>query len=285
MERLPFEAFNRYGVPTPTRKGWRMSLSAAKTRVMFAREYLGNRVGEVEPTLLAAEGFLADVEDDQKATVLAEIAEIRAELDNLPTDDESRLMSGAKGKVTQARFQMEHNYGRGDVEETLAAAGQFLEGVRERFHGPMLAQVDEVRRLLGQAEPDPAPDTPEEAVAAAPDQPHPHLSRAYTRIVQARSLVGTGRTEDVGYVLQEVLDLLAPVPDEQKAGLLSQVDQIRVEAEAAGTAEKIRRIETALDIELSGVTSTLDYNFPESRRGLARFHERFAREDVAQVLP
>ena len=263
-----------------------MSLSAAKTRVMFAREYLFNRVDDVEPTLRAAEEFLAAVDDDEKAPVVAEIAEIRAELENTPTSEESRMMSGAKGKISQARFQMEHNYGRSDVEETLDAALPYLDGVRERFHGPILAELEEARRQLGGAEPEPAPDAVGVAtVTVPPGQPHPHVSQANTRVVQARSAVEGGYAEGVEEVLQQALDLLAPVPDDQKAELLTQIDQLRVEAEAVVKAEAIRRVESGLDIELSGVSSTMDYNFQESRRSLARFHERFSREDVARVLP
>src|SRR5690242_721954 len=75
-----------------------MSLSAAKTRVMFAKEYLDSpRSDEIEPLLQAAEGFLAEVPDEEREPVLAEIADIRAALEAAAIPDETRKTSAAQG--------------------------------------------------------------------------------------------------------------------------------------------------------------------------------------------
>jgi len=85
-----------------------MSLSAARSRLMFAKDNLNmNRLDEVEPLLVAAEEFLAQVDEADsadKAALLAEIAEVRAAQAAMPTSDERRLVSAARalhGAVTQ----------------------------------------------------------------------------------------------------------------------------------------------------------------------------------------
>src|SRR5689334_18819571 len=137
-----------------------MSLSAARSRVMFANENLATpgRLGEVEPLLQAAEGFLAEVEEPDKAGLLAEIARIRAELAAMPSEEETRLARAALGKVSQAREQIERGYGRDDVLATLRAGEEFLQRVREQFAAPARDEIGELRERLGApAEPLPAP--------------------------------------------------------------------------------------------------------------------------------
>lgn len=263
-----------------------MSLSTAKARVMFARDYLQRNVDDVEPMLREAEGFLAEVDDEEKAPVLAEIAEIRAELESLPTGDETNAMSGAKGKISQARTAIERYADPTEfAEEVLAQAEEYLQSIREKFRDPFLDQIAEIRQQLAGTAPARAPETAEAAAESpAPVDPHRNVSQAYTRVVQARSLVESRRTENVEYVLQEALDLLAPVPDGQKEELLSQIDQIRAQMEGADKAETIRKVELMLDVELSGVSSNIEFRFVDARRGLERFHEKFSRQDAA-VLP
>jgi hypothetical protein len=123
-----------------------MSLSAAKSRVIFAREYLNSpRSGEIEPLLQMAEGFLAEVPDEEKEPVLAEIAEIRAALEAAPTQDETRKTAAAQGKIRQARDQVERGYNRDDIVTTLGVAEGYLAEVRDKFKETILAEISQVR--------------------------------------------------------------------------------------------------------------------------------------------
>src|SRR5215475_6411229 len=133
-----------------------MSLSAAKSRVMFAKEYLDSpRSGEIEPLLQAAEGFLAEVPQEEKQPVLAEIAEIRAALEASPTPDETRLTSAAQGKLRQVRDYIEQGINRDDILTTLRVAEGYLVEVRDKYKEGLLVEIGQLRDQLG------VPSTPE----------------------------------------------------------------------------------------------------------------------------
>src|SRR5262249_40433523 len=163
-----------------------MSLSAAKSRVMFAKEYLNSpRSGEIEPLLQAAEGFLAELADAEKEPVLAEIAQIRAALEAAPTQDEIRKTSAAQGKIRQARDQIERGYNRDDIRTTLRVADEYLAEVRDKYKETILLEISQLHAQLGvQPTPDPAP-APAGGAPAADD-----ISEADSRgIRQARQLL------------------------------------------------------------------------------------------------
>jgi hypothetical protein len=107
-----------------------MSILAAKSRVTQAREHLGNdRLDVVESTLAAAEKYLAGLPPEETAPITAEIAALRTELANRPSEAETRQLSAAKGKLRQARSQIaeKSTYGTPD---TIAKAEEFLMALR-----------------------------------------------------------------------------------------------------------------------------------------------------------
>ena len=205
-----------------------MSLSAAKSRVMFAKENLNSpRSGEIESMLQAAEGFLAEVPDEEKEPILAEIAEIRAALGTAHSADETRLTSAAS---------------------TTSGA--------------------------------PAADDISETDSRS-------IRQARTLLDYARELAGTpGRLEESELKAEQALNLLASVPDTVavKDEMLAEVDEVRAIAAAAGNAEKIAAVRRTLDSELRLVDSVKEDDQPGASEALARFRERFSRDDVA-VLP
>lgn len=286
-----------------------MSLSAAKSRVMFAKEYLDSpRSGEIEPLLQAAEGFLAEVPDEEKEPVLAEIAEVRAALEAAPTQDEIRKTSAAQGKIRQARDQIERGYNRDDIGTTLRVAEDYLAEVRDKYKETILLEISQLRAQLGaQPTPDPAPaqasSGPSGQVAgsarpAATTSGAPaadDISEADSRGIRqarqllnyARELAGTpGRLEESELKVEQALNLLASVPDTVavKGEMLAEADEVRAIAADSENAEKIAAVRRALDSELSLVDSAKEYDQSGARGALARFHERFSRDDVA-VLP
>ncbi len=333
-----------------------MSLSAARSRLMFARDNLNmNRTDEVEPLLAAAEEFLAQVPEEDgadKAVLLLDIADVRAELAALPTSDERRYVSVAQGKVRLARDQIERNYLPEYIVESLEAAMQALVDVRDQFRKPVLAEIDEVRALLGgtatpapAAEPEPVTsDNAEEAqqsvsraesqlrwarssidsrrydeaernvqqaldtVAGVADEYKANLLREIEQIraevndanaaqeraalisrvsSQIRSLRSDaengGRLEQIGYQLERVREMLAPLPDEHKADLLREAEEIRALAEQVEQTQRFSALERMLDSQLSQADSVKEYDFDDARRVLARFHERMEQDDVAEL--
>jgi hypothetical protein len=345
----------RIDCPYGRGEGDGMSLSAARSRLMFARENLNmNRTDEVEPLVAAAEEFLAQVHDEEdaaaKAALLQEIAEVRAEVAAMPTADERRHVSAAQGKIRLARNQIEHNYMPDYIAESLEAALQALADVRDEFRKPLLIEVDDVRALLGgTGTPDPEPE-PEVVTGERTDEAQERVARAQGQLRWARSSLESrrydevernvqqaldqvtgvadahkadllreidqiraeanaaaaaqerdalisratgqlrnlrsdaengGRVEQVGYQLERVRDMLAEVPDEHKADLLRELEEIRTLAEQVEQTERFRALERTLDAQLSLADSCKEDDFGEAREALARFHERMERDDVA----
>jgi hypothetical protein len=341
----------------PNSRGDGMSLSAARSRLMFAKDNLNmNRLDAVEPLLAAAEEFLAqDAEADSadKAALLTEIAEVRAAQAAMPTSDERRHVSAAQGKVRQARDQIEHNYMTEYVVETLEAAVQYLVEVREQFQEPVIAEIRELRAQLS-GEPAPARETePEKAPAPATDTEYQaSIERATSQLRWARSSLESrrydevernaqqaldlvtgvadehkadllreideirtaarkadeaerlasllsrangqlrslrsdaeagGRTEQIGYQLERVQEMLAEVPDEQKAVLLRDIDEIRTVAEEYERSQRFQALERTLESQLSLADSLKDYDFDGAARALTSFEERLQRDDMAEL--
>jgi hypothetical protein len=307
-----------------------MSISAARSRLALARDNLStNRVDEVAPLLEAAEGFLAGQAGEDCAPLLAELAELRAELDNTPSPDDQRFLAAARNQLRHARGELEEGRGREPVEQSLDRAEEYLGNARERFRGPLQAEMDQLRALLGGAPagadpvPHAVPSVPtvpsavpsvssavpsvSSAVASVPsavqtavppvvpsavplvagDEEHRGaLRQARTRVGHARSLVEAGAVEAVEQVLAEALGLLASVPDAMRAELLADVEDIRVARAAAERAEAVRGVTLGLDVQLTAVQSAVSYeNWADGGTALRGFAERFAREDVARVLP
>jgi hypothetical protein len=172
-----------------------MSLSAAKSRVMQARTQLETgRIDDVDPTLLAAERFLDGLPDDERAPLLAQITAIRAELANVIKPEDERKISAANGKLRQARSQIE----AGPPPAGAAPAGS-------------------------------APVTR----AHTSDEDASNISRARSRIVQARSLLESRRTENVEFTLEYAAAILAGVGEAPAAPLLAEIDELRAQLAGA----------------------------------------------------
>lgn len=145
-----------------------MSLSAARYRVTQAGMYLdSNRSDEVEPVLVAAEAFLDDLDPedrDQEAPLRAQIAAIRARLATVLSPENERKISAARGKIRQARSQIEDRYVSG-TDDTLRVAEEYLDGVPDKYRTPLLAEIAEVRAQI----PASRVPTPGAATPAGPD--------------------------------------------------------------------------------------------------------------------
>lgn len=265
-----------------------MSLSAAKSRVMFAKEYLNTpRNGEIEPMLQAAEEFLAEVPEEEKRPVLAEIAEIRAAVEAVPTPDETRQTSAAQGKLRQVRDQIEQGINRDDILTTLGVAERYLAEVRDRYKEGILVEIGQLRDQLGVPATTPAPvrsggDAPAQDDISEEDARS--IRQARTLLNYARESAGTpGRLEEAELKVEQALNLLASVPDAVavKGGMLAEVDEIRAIAVDSANAEEVAAVRRALDSELSLVDSVKEYDQSGARQALARFDERFSRDDVA----
>ena len=296
-----------------------MSLSAAKSRVMQAKMYLeSKRVDEIEPTLQAAEKFLADLTADEKAPVLAELAAIRATLATMLTPQEERNLSAAKGYVRQARSQLESKQTLG-IDDTLRNAEKFLEGIAEKHTAPIVADIAAVRAELGAAVAEPpraavvAPERASGAKAPAPtmmvtniapraappapvpapapaasaaltDDDHANISRAKSRLLQARSLLESRRTENIEYTLEQAAGFLTDVPESGKAGLLADIEAIRRELGGAVHVEDLRRVESRIERDLGDADGNLTVSFRHSREALDRVTEFLATDEVVTVL-
>src|SRR3954468_2562197 len=143
-----------------------MSLSAAKSRVLQARTQMEtNRIDDVEPTLDAAEGFLKNLSEAEKAPLLTEIQAIRGELSTMLRPDDQRKLSGAQGKIRQAEWQLEMKMAAADIELALVGAEEFLASVADRHKAAQVTQIAALRAKLN--------GTTQPAVTAPPVTPPP----------------------------------------------------------------------------------------------------------------
>lgn len=156
-----------------------MSVSSVKIYINMALEYLDSpyRVDDVEPNLLQAELRLANLSPADAAPLVAQIADIRAKLDNMVSPTDARQVSAAQGKIRQARDYIDTNRGhltqsdKDHVEELFRMAVQFLGQITDarkadQLKAPVLAEISRIRAeygINGVAAPAAAP-----AAAAAP---------------------------------------------------------------------------------------------------------------------
>jgi hypothetical protein len=237
-----------------------MSISAAKSRVTQAREYLSNdRLDLVESTLAAAEKYLVGLPAEETGPVAAEIATLRVELADRPSEPETRSLTAARGKIRQARSQIAEKatYGTAD---TLAKAEEYLLAVREQHRGPVAAEIAAVRAEYEAtlapaapaaprpAAPPPAP-LPVAAVAApppasAPAAPAPsepetrQLSAARGKLRQARSQIAEQSLYSTPDTLAKAEEHLMAVRDEHRGEVAAELAAVRAEYEAAIHAER-----------------------------------------------
>ncbi len=260
-----------------------MSLSAAMSRVMQATSQMETgRTDDVEATLDAAVGFLVGLPAEEVASLLVEIAAIRAALADVVTPDERRMISAAEGKIRQANWQIEMRQSRDDIEGNLRGAEEFLDGIRRALAGPFVATIAEIRaRLGGPVEEVPVEVVPvevvpveavpveavpvdetagrrsaggeepgqgepvREAASELSDEDHRNISMARSRVMQARTQMETGRPDEVEPTLTVVEGLLATVPGAEKAPLLAQIAALRTELAGVVMPDERRMISAA----------------------------------------
>ncbi len=142
-----------------------MSISAAKSRVNQVKEYFeSGRLGYIEDTIAAGEKFLDGLPDGETAPIRAELAALRAQLAAMPTDEETRNLSAARGKIRQARSQIADSYYVG-WEGTIEVAREHLNKVREIHRGPV---AEELAEMEAEAAARRAKEAPKPAPAPAP---------------------------------------------------------------------------------------------------------------------
>ena len=164
-----------------------MSLSAAKSRVMMAQEYVDKeRYDDIEPLLEAALGFLAEVPEAETVTILAEIAAIRLALTTVIMPEEQRFISAAERNLAKARDDMAAgNIMASGILETIAGAEKYLENIAEVHKVALLDEIAALRGLLTSDAPVAPSSTPAAATAPSEDEARA-LSRARMSLTQAR---------------------------------------------------------------------------------------------------
>lgn len=239
-----------------------MSSFAAKSRVTQAREYLGNgRLDLVESTLAAAEKYLVGLPAEETAPITEEIAALRVELANQPSEAEQRQLTAARGKLRQARSQIAEKsmYGTPD---TLAKAEEYLLAVREAHRGAVAAELAAVKAeyeaataaerpapapvVPVAAPPPPAPPpasapAPAPAAVAAPLPSEPEsrqLSAARGKIRQARSQIADKSLYGTPDTIAKAEEHLMEVRAEHRGEVAAELAAVKAEYAAALEAER-----------------------------------------------
>ncbi|KAK6511077.1 hypothetical protein TWF506_010158 [Arthrobotrys conoides] len=139
-----------------------MSVSTIKIYLNRALENIDSlyRVDQVEPDLLQAEQRLPNIAAEDAAPLIAQIADIRAKLENMVSPADARQLSAAQGKIRQARDFIETNHGnlnqsaKDHVEDLFQGAVQFLNQIADarkanKLKAPVLAEIDAIRAQYG----------------------------------------------------------------------------------------------------------------------------------------
>ncbi|KAK1753333.1 hypothetical protein QBC47DRAFT_55392 [Echria macrotheca] len=242
-----------------------MSVSSVKIYINMAREYLDSpyRVDDVEPNLVQAEQRLTNLSPDDAAPLIAQIADIRAKLDDIVKPADARQISAAQGKIRQARDYIDTNHGqltksdKEHIEELFKIANQHLDQITDerkadKLKAPVLAEIDLIRVQYGTlySEPPPPPK------AATPPPPSQQYHDAKRAVFWANDyFTSPGRMDQVE-------------PELAKAGRLLQGDTSReadaLRAEIATLREKLDDIvspsdEATLRAARRDVQSVRDY--------------------------
>jgi hypothetical protein len=264
------------------------SAPAAKSRVSLAKDMI--RVGrndDAESSLDAAEKFLVGLPEAEKAPIAAEIKALREQLAKAIKPEDARMVSAAKGKVKQAKSNIESGYGADDVRATLDSAEKFLANVPDAHKADVLAEIKAMRdKLAGGGKPTtPTPDGGKPATTGAnADEIAANLSRAKGHVNSAKSLVETRRLDNVEYALEQAEKALSTVPDAQKATLVDQILTIRTDLASAEKAEQVRRIDEELGRHLRTIDSSLPAHPQNSAAAITHVTQRLTEEDVKKWL-
>jgi hypothetical protein len=203
----------------------------------MALEYLDSpyRVNDVEPNLVQAEQRLANLSPADAAPLVAQIADIRAKLDNMVKPEDARQVSAAQGKIRQARDYIDTNRGnltqsdKDHVEELFRGAVQFLGQITDarkadKLKAPVLTEIEQIRTQYGtnitaSALP-PKPPTP-----PPPSQDFNNAKRA---VFWANDyFTSPGRMDQVEPELAKAEGLLKNDNSAEAAGLRAEIAELR----------------------------------------------------------
>jgi hypothetical protein len=293
-----------------------MSVSAAKSRVMQAKMQLdSNRADDAESTVAAGLKFLEGLPESETAAVRAELLQIRAAIASRPKPEDLRNISAAKGKISQARSQLDAKQHSG-IADMLRVAEDFLKNVPETAKAALVAEIAAIRgglsvpaaeapraaaveapRASGAASPRPPPQAvaapapaakpaaPAAAPAALSDDDYVNLSRAKGRLNQAKALVESRRTENVEGILAETAEYISKLPAATGAPLTAEIAAIRQQLGGAVAAEDTRRILEELERHLGTVQTNLTLDFRTAAHSRDHVEKRLQDEDVKRTLP
>ncbi|KAK3376305.1 hypothetical protein B0T24DRAFT_699739 [Lasiosphaeria ovina] len=247
-----------------------MSVSSVKIYINMALEYLDSpyRVDDVEPNLAQAEQRLANLSPDDAAPLVAQIADIRAKLDNLVKPADARQISAAQGKIRQARDYIDTNRGRLSqsdkdfVEELFRGAVQFLDQITDankadRLKAPVLDEIAQIRAQYGTdtsaPPPPPKPATPpppsqnyynaKRAVFWANeyftspgriDQVEPELAKAEALLEGDGSAEAAGLAAEIASMREKLADIVSPEDERYVSAAQGKLRQIRDHADRNG---------------------------------------------------
>ncbi len=305
--------------PAVTKAG---SVAAAKSRVTMAKEYqAADRTEDAEKSLQSAEKFLDGLSDEEKAPIVAEIKAVREKLAAAIKPEDARKISAAKGKLRQARRQIEAK--ESGIEDTLKAAENYLEGVPDAQKAAVLEEIEAVRKEVGGGEKEPAkpagvkpatpakadgskpaadakPDAAKPAADAKPDTAKPApdakpaaelseedaatLSKVKGNVRRTKTLLETGRTENIEAILEETEDLLKSLPEAYKAPILAEIKDIRANTSGAVAGEDVRRVEEELNRHIYSAEADIEAHPQDSAEVLKRVTGRLADDDVTKAL-
>ncbi|KAF3173803.1 hypothetical protein TWF106_001085 [Orbilia oligospora] len=219
-----------------------MSISTIKIYLNRALENLDSpyRVDEVEPDLLQAEQRLPNVSPEDAAPLVAQIADIRAKLENVVSPADARQVKAAEGKIRQARDFIETNHGnlnqsaKDHVEELFQGAIQFLDQITDlrkanKLKAPILAEIGTIRTQYGSNRvpapvyypPPPFPPPPKPA-------PSQNFSRAKNKVFWAKEYFNTpGRIEQTEPELAQAEQLLEGDASQEADALRAEIAALR----------------------------------------------------------
>ncbi|KAJ7073923.1 hypothetical protein C8F01DRAFT_1098719 [Mycena amicta] len=250
----------------------------AKREVFWAKDYFeSRRFDECETRLNSAEPMIADDHSSEAHALKNEIKSFRDKLDEMVKPEDASKVSGAQGKVKQARNYIEQNYRsggplrEGDVEffETLfRQANEYLSQIGDQrkapgLRAPILAEIEQIRsnyypKSLAPSPPAVAPVATRQVSDAPPGPNYENAKRKVfwgaqyfdsNRISQIEDEFKAAETllqGDHSKEANQLRDQIAEVRD-KVANTVSSVDQSRVnsaERELRGIRDSIDRLHT-----------------------------------------
>ena len=232
-----------------------MSASTVRIYINSALEYLDSpyRVDDVEPNLQQAEQRIPNLDPDEAAPFIAQIADIRARLDEMVSPADARQVSAAQGKIRQARDFIDTNggqltqSGKDHVEELFRGADQFLSQIADerkadKLKAPVLDEIAQIRSQYGTNYTAPPPPPK----AATPPPPSENFYSAKRAVFWANEyFTSPGRGDQVEPELVKAEGLLQGDYSAEAAGLTQEIADLREKVANVVSSEDLRYIKAA----------------------------------------